>query len=235
MDYKKHYDALISKAQNRPSPEGYTEKHHILPRCLGGSNAKTNIAILTGREHFVAHLLLRRIHPDKVGLAIAVIRMVNDSRRITNSRKYEWAKKQCHETMSEHHKKVALKRWQDPEYRKRMSEMSKKIWADPAHIEMMKSRNSGEGNPSYGRTRSQQSREKKSKSSGAKAFKAWRAVCIKPSSYKGSGIFEKGEFLGIFQMRVDFAKQFGVSHNLISKCLNKKSPQSGGFIFEFVE
>jgi hypothetical protein len=61
MNYQKIYNQLITRAQGRKI-EGYVEKHHILPRCMGGSNDPSNIAILTAREHFVAHMLLWRIH-----------------------------------------------------------------------------------------------------------------------------------------------------------------------------
>ena len=55
--YKKHYDLLIEKSKNR-SLNGRIEKHHILPKSLGGDDSPFNIARLTPREHFVAHLLL---------------------------------------------------------------------------------------------------------------------------------------------------------------------------------
>lgn len=42
-------------------PVGYSEKHHIIPKCLGGSNDISNIVSLTAREHFICHLLLVKI------------------------------------------------------------------------------------------------------------------------------------------------------------------------------
>lgn len=38
----------------------YVEKHHILPKSMGGSNTKNNLVELTTKEHFVAHKLLVR-------------------------------------------------------------------------------------------------------------------------------------------------------------------------------
>jgi hypothetical protein len=56
--YTKHYNLLIEKAKNRTLPkETYTEKHHIIPRSMGGSNKKENLAHLTAREHFICHWL----------------------------------------------------------------------------------------------------------------------------------------------------------------------------------
>lgn len=55
--YKRIYEALCSRALNRVLTS-YTEQHHILPKSLGGSDAKHNLVRLTAREHFVAHLCL---------------------------------------------------------------------------------------------------------------------------------------------------------------------------------
>jgi len=61
MDYKKHYDLLIYKALTKPH-NGYTEIHHIKPKCIGGDNSKTNLVRLSAKQHFVAHHLLFKIH-----------------------------------------------------------------------------------------------------------------------------------------------------------------------------
>jgi hypothetical protein len=54
------YFNIIKTAKLRKETPGYTEKHHIIPRCLGGSNCLSNIAVLTAREHYICHLLLAR-------------------------------------------------------------------------------------------------------------------------------------------------------------------------------
>jgi len=61
MDYQKHYNLLIYKAINNPH-KGYTEKHHIVPQCMGGNNSKSNIVRLSAKQHFVAHHLLFKIY-----------------------------------------------------------------------------------------------------------------------------------------------------------------------------
>ena len=61
MDYQKHYNQLISKAINQPY-NGYTEIHHITPKCLGGLDSKSNLVRLSAKQHFVAHHLLYKIH-----------------------------------------------------------------------------------------------------------------------------------------------------------------------------
>lgn len=76
MNYKLIYDNLINKRIQFPV-EGYSEKHHILPRCLGGGNEKSNIIILTAREHLMAHLLLLKIYPNNRKLFHSVWMMTN--------------------------------------------------------------------------------------------------------------------------------------------------------------
>ena len=58
--YTRWYNSIINKAQSRPST-GYSEKHHILPRSLGGTDLSENLVRLTGREHFICHWLLLKM------------------------------------------------------------------------------------------------------------------------------------------------------------------------------
>ena len=70
MDYAKHYAALVARRRNI-RPAGYTETHHITPRALGGGDDEDNLVELTAREHFVAHLLLAKIHGGAMWAAAA--------------------------------------------------------------------------------------------------------------------------------------------------------------------
>lgn len=76
MNYKKHYDLLIEKANKRVLLNGYTEKHHVVPKCMGGTNNKENLVCLTAREHYISHWLLHKIYPDNRKLIYALHRMM---------------------------------------------------------------------------------------------------------------------------------------------------------------
>lgn len=89
MNYIIHYDRLIARASGR-TLEGYREKHHITPRCLGGNDTQENIAVLTAREHYVAHQLLCKMHPGIGSLAIAATLM---AKKGSGSRAYEWLRR----------------------------------------------------------------------------------------------------------------------------------------------
>jgi hypothetical protein len=93
VDYKKHYDLLIERAKTRQLI-GYCERHHIIPKCLGGSNFETNLVNLTPEEHYVAHQLLVKIYPDNDALVYAANKMTVSSSRIRrNNKLYGWLKR----------------------------------------------------------------------------------------------------------------------------------------------
>lgn len=70
LNWQKHYDALITRARSRVI-EGYSESHHVLPRCLGGNDSMANLVRLTPEEHFIAHVLLVKMHPGNRDLVWA--------------------------------------------------------------------------------------------------------------------------------------------------------------------
>lgn len=103
MNYTDIYNKLISRAMNRPIG-GYIENHHILPKCMGGSNDASNIVALTAREHFVAHQLLVKMYPHNRGLIAAVNflrtpKNAQNKERI-NNRMYEWLRIRHADAMS---------------------------------------------------------------------------------------------------------------------------------------
>ena len=96
MDYQKIYDNLIKKRIENPPTEKF-ERHHIVPKSLGGSNKKENIVKLTYREHFIAHLLLCKIYKPKGGMdyarmlfAFNRMRSGRDGSQVKNSRMFEY-------------------------------------------------------------------------------------------------------------------------------------------------
>lgn len=89
--YQRWYSALCARGVGRlatgVAKRGY-EDHHISPKSHGGTDAKNNLARLTPREHFIAHLLLYKIHKDR-SMALALWSMSNIRGRKIGSRIYE--------------------------------------------------------------------------------------------------------------------------------------------------
>jgi len=93
--YSKWYFNIINKSKTRTCPTSYTEKHHILPKSLGGSNKINNLVVLTGKEHFICHLLLINMttgkHKSKMinaAWALANLKTINQKRYKINSKQY---------------------------------------------------------------------------------------------------------------------------------------------------
>lgn len=101
MDYAKHYGLLIERARSR-TLDCYSESHHVIPRCLGGSDSTDNIVDLTPEEHFVAHQLLVKMHPGNGKLIFAAQMMTRHttSHRV-NNKMFGWLKRKTAKAFSE--------------------------------------------------------------------------------------------------------------------------------------
>lgn len=99
MNYQKIYDNIVRRGQNRIL-EGYSEKHHIVPRCMGGTDEVTNLVSLTPEEHYLCHLLLVKIHPKNIRLVKAAMFMISSNNNVKrNNKAYGWLKRQYSEYM----------------------------------------------------------------------------------------------------------------------------------------
>ena len=111
MNYFLAYQQLIAKAKARVCPENYVERHHILPRALGGTDDSSNLVALTAKEHFVAHVLLAKIHGGIMWQA--VILMSGGRNRYCNGRLFEIARRYA---FVEREKFIQKKRLVDPAF-----------------------------------------------------------------------------------------------------------------------
>ena len=74
----------------RAELDGYVERHHIIPVCLGGEDVDSNLVRLTPEEHYVAHQLLTKIYPNDYGLAKAAAMMTINR---PGNKMYGWVKR----------------------------------------------------------------------------------------------------------------------------------------------
>jgi hypothetical protein len=95
--YTRWYTMLVSsrRAMNRKATPGCGyEKHHIVPKSLGGSNSKENLVVLTPREHCIAHMLLSRmfVGESRAKMCYALMSLAafrNKNRTSLSSREYD--------------------------------------------------------------------------------------------------------------------------------------------------
>lgn len=68
MNYERIYKNIVS---SNYSLFEYVEKHHIIPRCVGGTDDDSNIVSLSAKAHYVAHHILTKIYPKNPKLMFA--------------------------------------------------------------------------------------------------------------------------------------------------------------------
>jgi hypothetical protein len=97
MNYDNLYKTLIEKRKVFVLENEYFENHHILPKSLGGLDCSDNLVRLTGREHFIAHLLLTKIYENELvsykKMVKAFMMMLYIKGNRINSHKYEKLRK----------------------------------------------------------------------------------------------------------------------------------------------
>ncbi len=110
-----NYFSIIEKAKeaNRTKGEQYYEKHHIIPRALGGKNNKDNLVLLIPEEHYLCHSLLPDFCEGKARRdMIYAWNLLNNTREITGLKiigpeKYGKLKREFATNISEQKKNFA--------------------------------------------------------------------------------------------------------------------------------
>lgn len=115
--YAKWYTNLVNTRKIRIINDlEYYELHHIIPKCMGGTNNKENLVKFTAREHYIAHLLLIKMcvnesHQRKMKFALQ--KMMGNSSNWSNAQ-YETARKKNLEALigrkftEEHKRKLSM-------------------------------------------------------------------------------------------------------------------------------
>jgi HNH endonuclease len=90
------YFNIIEKASSRILPKTeYIERHHIIPKSMGGTDTKDNLVKLTAKEHYICHRLLTRMtegeNKSKMCLAVYMLNISskNQNRHKINGNVYE--------------------------------------------------------------------------------------------------------------------------------------------------
>lgn len=155
MDYLKIYNSIVERGKNRIIT-GYTETHHIIPKCIGGTDDTWNLVKLTAREHFICHLLLCEIYPKNSKLRFALWNMCNvkrdyQQRYKVNSRLYNQIREEYSKSVSgENNPNFGRKLTQEKKNKISSSRIGKYF---------------GENNPFFGKQHSEETKEKLRKKS----------------------------------------------------------------------
>jgi hypothetical protein len=129
------YDSIIATARANP-PIGYSERHHVIPRSLGGTDDSSNVVRLSARDHYECHKLLAEMFPlgtkERQKMAFALHKMTHgtnvDGYRITNE-EYEKVRELNAQALS----MLQIERFKDPEIRQRQVNLCLKNSLEYAH------------------------------------------------------------------------------------------------------
>ena len=93
MNYIRQYDKLIALYGETYKPViGYFERHHVIPKCMGGKDEYDNLIYLSARCHLLAHWLLMKAYPENKGLKIAYATMCSRDGIKLSPKMYQIAK-----------------------------------------------------------------------------------------------------------------------------------------------
>jgi len=160
MNYKRLYNNIVTTAQLQER-ECYTEKHHIVPRSLGGADTEDNLVRLTPREHFICHWLLTKfttgINKRKMIKALSFMRSESTyQKRYTTkitARVYENLRKEHARIISEQNTGRVQPRHEKENQITAMTGRKRPAFSKEWRENLSKA-SSGENNSMYGKTHS---------------------------------------------------------------------------------
>lgn len=222
MNYQRIYDQIIERAKTRQL-EGYVEKHHVIPRCLGGTNNTENIVQLTAREHFICHQLLCEIYPDNDKLKYALY-LMNIGKQKHKNADYRISSRTYERLKLEHSLFLTGKKQKDKtKYKK--SESMKLVWANKTDKEMT------DKAQKVWNTRRKNNKEStlQQRQNISKALKGRKITWDRKRNQAIEQYNLQGEFIQEWSSIAEAERQIGGD---IQACCKGKQKTAGGFIWK---
>ena len=221
--------------------EEYHERHHIIPKCIGGGNEDNNLIDLFAREHFIAHKLLAKENPSEEKLAHAwtfMCRIKKDNKvfQITPE-EYEDAKLNYIKLIKgkpfseEHRKKIGSAnkgKIRTEEMRKRMSITNKREWSKESRQKLSKTI-SGENHPLFGTHPTEETRRKISQSN-----KGVQAGSKNPRAMPVVQLDRHDNLISVWKYIKLASIELKVNAADISSCAKGKLKSAGGFHWKYL-
>jgi hypothetical protein len=250
--YEEFINCILETRGRFHCGDGYYEVHHIIPKCMGGTDEDTNLIELFAKEHFIAHKLLAQENPENEKIVYAYTMMAfakneKQERYELTPEEYEEAKVIFAKTKSEN-----MMGENNPWYGKCFSEEAKR---------KIRESKIGDRNPNYGRhlTEEQKAAIRKyhigksrpeevkikisqskigsrhSEESKKKISEAHADVSGKnnPKARKVDQYDKNGNYIRTWDYINQAATELNINKSNISRCCNKKCNSAGGFIWRY--
>ena len=216
MEYKDYINNILS-TRGRFNCDGYKERHHIIPKCMGGTNDNDNLIDLYAEEHYIAHKLLALENQDNNKIVYAWWRM--NQRRSTNNGVMEVSPEDYAQARKLHSEAMSRRPITDETRRK----FSEKIKGKNNPMYGM----CGNKSPCYGRKHTQAEREKMRKNHvdmSGKNNPMYGLRGDKSPHAKGVYCIELDKAFGSIKSAAQYV---GVHQGCISACLRGKQKAAG--------
>ena len=223
MTYHEFINNILSARGRNGCGEEYHEEHHIVPKCMGGSNDKDNLIDLFADEHFIAHKLLAFENPDNDSLQRAFGTMAHVRRF---GRKYDVSEEDYAYIKSQNAKRLK-EQWENEEYRSNMSYMMTELWKDPEFKQKATSSWNSED-----RRKSQSDLMKELNNNPDvinKKVNALHKWCDKSVQQ----IDGSGKIIAEFASATEAHRKTGIQQSCISRCCNGLQKTAGGYRWQF--
>ena len=130
--YQEFIENILNTIGRFACGDEYHERHHIVPKCIGGGNEEENLIDLFAREHYEVHRMLAEENPENDSLV------------------YAWTCMAFLKNKYQHMRKLTPNEYEDA--RKALAKkMSDRVVSEETRKKMSKAV-SGNKNPMYGRT-----------------------------------------------------------------------------------
>ena len=245
MEYQTYNEFIQNILQNRGRfncDNEYYERHHIIPKCMGGNNDKENLIDLLAREHFIAHQLLAKENPDNKQLvhAWALMSRVNNhnGKYEVTPEEYEAARKayisliKGRQLSEEHRRKIgnATRGHIVPESARQAvaKANANRVWSQKSRQKVSNAM-SGEKHPLFGKHLTKETKAKISKSqqglfSGAKNPRALIIVQLD----------DNNNLIKVWQYVKLASKELRIDASDISGCAKGRLKHAGGYCWKFL-
>lgn len=172
MCYQEFIQNILNTRGRFNCGDEYHERHHIIPKCLGGGNEEENLIDLFAKEHFIAHKLLAQENPDNNSLVFAWTCMAFPNNNVqeryeVTPEEYEEAKKAISKAMSGRTVSDETKKKQSNIAKERFSVSENTPFYGKHHTEetrnIIRQKNKGKSSPNKGKHLSEETKQKISK------------------------------------------------------------------------
>lgn len=248
MNYEEFINGIIStrglKGIKKPQ---YYETHHIIPKCMGGTDEFTNKIRLTAKEHYEAHRLLALENPDNEKLLYAWWCFSNgwdnkkQQRYKVTAKEYEEAKEKFRNMMSIKNSGINSNFYgqdvsgsKNPHFGKKHSEETKRLLSELATNRKM----SEETKAKISFTLKSQNRTAWNK--GIKLDEEHRQKVLKgleiSLEHRKKPVKQydlQGNFIKLWPSATEAGKYFNIQGAHITDCCNNKRAKCAGFLWKF--